>query len=95
VATNGLAGKVALVTGAGSGIGEATVQRLSAEGARVVVVDRDADRALGVASSLDGLAVTCKRDRVGRPAADDRAKAAEYGAWTSRSRTPASAPTGA
>lgn len=35
-----LAGKVAIVTGGGGGIGLATVVRLGAEGARVVIVDR-------------------------------------------------------
>jgi NAD(P)-dependent dehydrogenase (short-subunit alcohol dehydrogenase family) len=36
-----LEGRVAIVTGAGSGLGEAIVRRLAAEGARVAVVDRD------------------------------------------------------
>lgn len=49
-----LAGRVALVTGAGSGIGRATAERLSAEGACVVIADRDLEAAQKVASELGG-----------------------------------------
>jgi meso-butanediol dehydrogenase/(S,S)-butanediol dehydrogenase/diacetyl reductase len=45
-------GKVAIVTGAGSGIGEATARRLSGEGAAVVLADRDAGSVRRVAASL-------------------------------------------
>ena len=47
-----LAGRIALVTGGGSGIGRATAQRLAAEGACVVVADRDADSARAVADGI-------------------------------------------
>ncbi|MGC4231367.1 MAG: SDR family NAD(P)-dependent oxidoreductase, partial [Niabella sp.] len=45
-------GKVAIVTGAASGIGEAVARRLSAGGAKVVVADFNGDGASAVAGSL-------------------------------------------
>ncbi|WP_405749817.1 bifunctional aldolase/short-chain dehydrogenase [Streptomyces sp. NBC_01411] len=49
-----LATRVALVTGAGSGIGRAIARRLAAEGACVVVADRDGAGAARVADELGG-----------------------------------------
>jgi NAD(P)-dependent dehydrogenase (short-subunit alcohol dehydrogenase family) len=55
-----LAGRVALVTGAASGIGKATAERLAAEGAAVMITDIDDD---------GGKAVACALGALGRPAA--------------------------
>jgi NAD(P)-dependent dehydrogenase (short-subunit alcohol dehydrogenase family) len=52
-----LRGATALVTGGGSGIGAALCRRFAAEGARVVVVDLDGDRAEQVAAEVGGAAV--------------------------------------
>jgi rhamnulose-1-phosphate aldolase/alcohol dehydrogenase len=46
--------RIALVTGAASGIGKATAERLAAEGACVVVADLDADKATSAATEIGG-----------------------------------------
>ncbi len=48
-----LAGKVALVTGGGRGIGLSLVRRLAAEGARVVINDLDAEPAEKAATAIN------------------------------------------
>ena len=52
-----LQGRVAVVTGGASGIGIATVRRLAAEGAKVVVADRDTTSGSVAAKEVDGLFV--------------------------------------
>lgn len=63
-------GKVALVTGAGNGIGAATARRLSAEGATVVLADKDLDSARAVASELGERAFAIGCDVTDRASVD-------------------------
>jgi NAD(P)-dependent dehydrogenase (short-subunit alcohol dehydrogenase family) len=53
-------GMAAVVTGAASGLGEATARELARRGAKVAVFDRDADRGEKVASEIGG--IFCEAD---------------------------------
>jgi NAD(P)-dependent dehydrogenase (short-subunit alcohol dehydrogenase family) len=59
-----LEGKVAVVTGGASGIGLATANRLAAEGARLVIVDRNEEAGKVAATDVQGRFV---RADVGNP----------------------------
>ena len=48
-----LSGKVAIITGASSGIGEATAKKLAAEGAKVVLAARRTDRLNELKSEIE------------------------------------------
>ena len=54
-----IAGKVFIVTGGASGLGEGTARMLAREGATVVVADLQADKGEAVARELGGVFVKC------------------------------------
>jgi meso-butanediol dehydrogenase / (S,S)-butanediol dehydrogenase / diacetyl reductase len=60
--TDELTGRVAVVTGAGRGIGAATAALFAARGAAVVVVDRDGPAAVRVAKEIGGAALAAAGD---------------------------------
>ncbi|GAB3691929.1 2,3-dihydro-2,3-dihydroxybenzoate dehydrogenase [Saccharopolyspora tripterygii] len=67
----GISGKVAIVTGAGQGIGAAVARAFAELGAEVAAVDRDGDKVTGTAEKLsaDGHRVRAYRADVADPAA--------------------------
>ncbi|MCW5672111.1 MAG: SDR family NAD(P)-dependent oxidoreductase [Hydrogenophaga sp.] len=70
-------GHAALVTGGGSGLGEATARELARLGAKVAVLDVNLDNAQRVAADIGGVALRCDiTDTVSLQAAIDQAAAA-------------------
>jgi 3-oxoacyl-[acyl-carrier protein] reductase len=76
-----LAGKVALVTGAGRGIGHATARSLAAEGAHVVCLERpvDGELAAQLASEIGGSILLCDVREGGTPDSIARELRARHG----------------
>jgi NAD(P)-dependent dehydrogenase (short-subunit alcohol dehydrogenase family) len=54
-----IAGKVFIVTGGASGLGEGSVRMLAANGAKVVIADLQADKGEALAAELGGVFVKC------------------------------------
>ena len=54
-----IAGKVFIVTGGASGLGEGTARMLAQEGAKVVIADLQADKGQALAAELGGVFVRC------------------------------------
>ena len=50
---------IAVITGAGQGLGRATAERLAADGHRVVALDLDGDRAVETAVAVGGVGYAC------------------------------------
>ncbi len=68
--TNELEGTVALVTGASSGIGEATALELARRGAAVAIVARRADRLAAIADQIGDRALAITADVTDQPQAE-------------------------
>jgi NAD(P)-dependent dehydrogenase (short-subunit alcohol dehydrogenase family) len=52
-------GQIAIVTGGGSGLGEATARALASKGAKIALFDVQTDKAATVAGEIGGIAVGC------------------------------------
>jgi NAD(P)-dependent dehydrogenase (short-subunit alcohol dehydrogenase family) len=72
-------GMPALVTGGGSGLGEATARELARLGAKVAVLDISLDNAKRVAGEIGGLAIQCDITKTESAAAAMEAAAAVHG----------------
>jgi NAD(P)-dependent dehydrogenase (short-subunit alcohol dehydrogenase family) len=76
--TGRLEGKVALVTGAASGIGRSCAQRFAAEGAMVMVADINgerAEKAVAEVIAAGGTADSCVVDTASEPSCDEMVEA--------------------
>lgn len=81
----GLAGRVCVVTGAGSGIGRAVAHGFSAQGARVSVLDRNAEAAAATVAQIaerggQAVAIACDVSDPASVAAAGERSVAEFGA---------------
>ncbi len=74
-------GKAVIVTGAASGIGLATAKLFASEGAKVVVADLQAEKAIAAAAELGGLGVACDVSKEDQVKACVDATLERFGRW--------------
>jgi len=73
-------GHIALVTGGGSGLGAATARALAAAGAKVAVLDINAEGGKQVAADIGGIAIACDVSDAASAEAAVKEAAAAFGA---------------